>query len=512
MPGANYMGGKRNAMKARAKDTIGRQEKGHFGRQRLNILSQGLSASKPSEKAQQAKDIMHPNSKGLSDIDLAHARKKIPIDSDADTTKWFIPKPIHISPSTPRSRRYMRDRDAHTSSSRSNGGRSKILDALDTSQPIFLRRVMDDILAMDDLAGLSGIGPSSIRAETWNQDSDHSGLIEMADSDPRSKIDIEEVPSSRMRTPARSKASYIPSSITRRLMDDSRPSFESRLLGSSKNHHRRNSSALMPSMPVGKNSSSDFFDSQCSDFFHEEDKASNALAIRRQSSFATSEDADFIHPERASSYSPRCYSMSSHEVECEKQSQSSIETSDDPFEDIHNGLPSFIRLGPLRNRRGNTEICVYGSLFEQSDPWSTIGLILGLEGIQEDKLLVDEILEDDWGCESLFGGACQDDMSDENILDIPWEDLLPNTKPTSPMPALPSRHSPICDKETTVQLECNTPPLGPLCDRMHANENAAIEELVENIKNGDKIVLPELREVDGRFLGPSLFDDFDESE
>lgn len=121
-------------MKARAKDAVGRQEKGHFGRQRLNMLSQGLSASKPSERAHQPMDIVQLSSKGLADIDLAHARQKIPIDNDVSTTKWFISKPIHISPSTPRSRRCMRDRDAHTSSSRSNGGRSQILDALDTSQ------------------------------------------------------------------------------------------------------------------------------------------------------------------------------------------------------------------------------------------------------------------------------------------------------------------------------------------------------------------------------------------
>ncbi|KAJ7880993.1 hypothetical protein B0H14DRAFT_2705708, partial [Mycena olivaceomarginata] len=38
-PGANYMGGKRNAARARSKDTTGRAQKNHFTRQRRDILS-----------------------------------------------------------------------------------------------------------------------------------------------------------------------------------------------------------------------------------------------------------------------------------------------------------------------------------------------------------------------------------------------------------------------------------------------------------------------------------------
>jgi hypothetical protein len=42
MVGANYTGGRRNAAKARSKDTTGRLQRGHFSKQRLGILTDAL--------------------------------------------------------------------------------------------------------------------------------------------------------------------------------------------------------------------------------------------------------------------------------------------------------------------------------------------------------------------------------------------------------------------------------------------------------------------------------------
>lgn len=42
MVGANYMGGRRNAAKARTRDKSGKVQKEFFGRRRLNLLSKGL--------------------------------------------------------------------------------------------------------------------------------------------------------------------------------------------------------------------------------------------------------------------------------------------------------------------------------------------------------------------------------------------------------------------------------------------------------------------------------------
>ena len=47
MVGANYTGGRRNAAKARSKDTTGRLQRGHFSKQRLGILTDALRSTRP---------------------------------------------------------------------------------------------------------------------------------------------------------------------------------------------------------------------------------------------------------------------------------------------------------------------------------------------------------------------------------------------------------------------------------------------------------------------------------
>ncbi|PPQ71962.1 hypothetical protein CVT26_007161 [Gymnopilus dilepis] len=171
MPGANYMGGKRsvqssgkssscalthilhrgrNAMKARAKDAVGRIQKGFFGRQKLDMLYQGLSSSaktKPtitsSTKAQ--KGVLGPTNTRLNtnsaaakpEIDLAHARKKVIVDANAHT-RSFIPSPIRVAPSTPRSRQRLKVHTSSSSSALSKGQNSKALLALDTLERQFV--------------------------------------------------------------------------------------------------------------------------------------------------------------------------------------------------------------------------------------------------------------------------------------------------------------------------------------------------------------------------------------
>jgi hypothetical protein len=151
----------RNAAKARVKDTTGRLEKSFFGQRRLCAASQAMGRNNiPSEE-----------SLGGANISLGHAKRKIP-PNDVITGS-FIPSPIDLSPSTPHSRRRTKKRlESHSSSS--NVGRSKVLDALDVSErqstfesgymrfliqlcstAMFIRQVLDRILTMPDLAGIS---------------------------------------------------------------------------------------------------------------------------------------------------------------------------------------------------------------------------------------------------------------------------------------------------------------------------------------------------------------------
>ena len=77
-------------------------------------------------------NILLEESLGGANISLSHAKRKIPPNNDIITSS-FIPSPIDVSPSTPRSRRRTQKRlEAHSSSS--NVGGSKALDALDVSE------------------------------------------------------------------------------------------------------------------------------------------------------------------------------------------------------------------------------------------------------------------------------------------------------------------------------------------------------------------------------------------
>ena len=111
-------------MKIRSRDTVGRQQKGFFGRQRLDLLSKGLCASNAAEIPKIATFL---SSGGAENIDLAHARQKIPVDDVM--LRSYIPSPIRVSPSTPRSHKRTR-KEAHTSSSGTR--HSKALEVLDT--------------------------------------------------------------------------------------------------------------------------------------------------------------------------------------------------------------------------------------------------------------------------------------------------------------------------------------------------------------------------------------------
>ena len=114
-------------MKARAKDIVGRQHKGHFGRQRLDVLAKGICATRPAARYERAQ----------VEIDFAHARRRVQVE-DADegkSSQFYIPSPTRIAPSTPRAsaqKPARRKVEAHTSSSRAS--RSKVLDELDMSE------------------------------------------------------------------------------------------------------------------------------------------------------------------------------------------------------------------------------------------------------------------------------------------------------------------------------------------------------------------------------------------
>ncbi|CCM04997.1 uncharacterized protein FIBRA_07195 [Fibroporia radiculosa] len=133
MAGANYMGGKRNAARARVKDTAGRAQKSYFGKQRLGMLAKCLNKS----HSQTLSGTRARDRSGLSDISLAHAQQH-------STRMQAPPEAEPLSDSS--------------GSARNCSGktrRSKILSFLDTSEPIFIRAEMERIRKLPNLAGLT---------------------------------------------------------------------------------------------------------------------------------------------------------------------------------------------------------------------------------------------------------------------------------------------------------------------------------------------------------------------
>ncbi|KAF9496648.1 hypothetical protein BDN71DRAFT_1588829 [Pleurotus eryngii] len=139
MAGANYMGGKRNAIKARSKNPVLRAQKDFFGRQRL-----GLG---PPPKAMLPTAIGTAQGIGTapSEICLHHAKRRRWNSAYSEENYGFVPGPTPGKP--PVSRLILE-------ASGSSNKRSKVLDALDETDPMFIRVALDRVLKMPDLAGL----------------------------------------------------------------------------------------------------------------------------------------------------------------------------------------------------------------------------------------------------------------------------------------------------------------------------------------------------------------------
>ncbi|KAK7472819.1 hypothetical protein VKT23_000926 [Stygiomarasmius scandens] len=136
MAGANYMGGKRNAAKARTRDTAGRAQKRYFSRKRLDLAM--------------TKSVL-PRPRTILDIDLSHAK----CNTEAFLTDpSFIPDTIHVSPCTPRSLIKLSQLREESDIPDNPSLKSKVLQTLDSSEPMSLRTAMNRVLALPDLAGL----------------------------------------------------------------------------------------------------------------------------------------------------------------------------------------------------------------------------------------------------------------------------------------------------------------------------------------------------------------------
>ncbi|TBU32528.1 hypothetical protein BD311DRAFT_543310 [Dichomitus squalens] len=144
MPGANYMGGKRNAARARVRDAEGKVQRSHFGKKRFEVLRAGLSKS-GAPKTSLARELRP----GPPEISLAHARRTQGGSAEgrgyAQEGNWSgLRSPL----TSPEFRR-------RSSPAKSASGRSRILAVLDADDPAMRRAQVQKILEMPDLLGLS---------------------------------------------------------------------------------------------------------------------------------------------------------------------------------------------------------------------------------------------------------------------------------------------------------------------------------------------------------------------
>ncbi|KAH8118199.1 hypothetical protein DFH11DRAFT_883990 [Phellopilus nigrolimitatus] len=148
MAGANYMGGRRNAARARTKDVTGRVQKGHFMKQRHQILVRGLQEDFRDDTDKHSTQPGHKE-----EISLAHAKKDLQVGVDAKTR--------NTNPST--SHRTLNSflQSSSSPGQYSRARRSKILETLDINEPTALRATMNRLLRLPDLAGLSQINAQS---------------------------------------------------------------------------------------------------------------------------------------------------------------------------------------------------------------------------------------------------------------------------------------------------------------------------------------------------------------
>jgi hypothetical protein len=133
------------------------------------------------------------------------------------------------------------------------------------------------------------------------------------------------------------------------------------------------------------------------------------------------------------------------------------------------------------------EPTVYGTLFEQADPWDTIGQILGLPDTKPSKSPGEEINELDWS-EASFETSSEVVETEEREEDFDY----------------PLRQEIVSSRCDSQRQDAGTPQT---CEE-DEDEQLFVANECESV-----LAIPELEELDGLFIGPSLFElDKDEDE
>ena len=200
------------------------------------------------------------------------------------------------------------------------------------------------------------------------------------------------------------------------------------------------------------------------------------------------------------------------------------------WKESHTCLPTTIVFRGLKNSPAKPsmttatnpfeEPTVYGTLFEQADPWDTIGQILGLPNTKPSKS-PGEVISELWSeasfetSSAVVGTEGQEDpMSPDDIPELQYAPLIERQ-------LIGNRVSSDSDRQEEQEAEnagtaLNQSPHAQLsCEDVAQVSEAATgdiedEQLFIGKAYGSVLAIPELQEMDGLFIGPSLFELEDE--
>ncbi|KAH7928069.1 hypothetical protein BV22DRAFT_1031063 [Leucogyrophana mollusca] len=171
MGGANYMGGKRNAAKARTRDKMGRLQRNHFGKQRLASV---FAKKTDRDLGQQSFESILP------EISFAHAQRH-PRAGDVVGSLELGYSEVTGQIYAPRS--------PISTSTRRRGRPSKALTVLDTTEPLFMQAEIGRLLAIPDFAGLRDRGPRREQVTAKRPSEQEESSLSMS-SDAVSEIQV----------------------------------------------------------------------------------------------------------------------------------------------------------------------------------------------------------------------------------------------------------------------------------------------------------------------------------
>ncbi|KAH6909207.1 hypothetical protein BKA70DRAFT_1277791 [Coprinopsis sp. MPI-PUGE-AT-0042] len=542
----------RNAAKAKGRDRTTRLQKDFFGKQKMNLMAKGLSGN--------AENFANGREKvGIQDISLAHAQQRIQDHGQGQEQplRSWIPEPSHIGSSSSPARNVLVSRSRSRTSGDKGKNKAKVLQTLDLNEPIALRNLLERIRNTPDLTGLSR-WRNAVRDQVC-QDDERPSKRQKREPTPDKAGD-----GSQIWSDVYIAGSPEPTEQLSPVINAAKAG-----LGEEPEPLEQHDFAFTPASAIQESKTVDEFEDSLrhpllefssmdipeSSSYMEDDPIENYDSDALPVAGSWSEHSQNSLRDMARSQSPiEGQPVTSIDVKALPNKQPLTPfTRDAPIPTFgRSGLPRVVLLSPPSN-----SIPVYGTLFEREDPWNTIGRILSgeeeaewesgddFESEQEDKsrraMQAGPTSSPNWSCSlrSLFCTEAEVEASENeiqgdddfealvdeesdveiakapespNFILSPFMNLIPQAEGKQ-QDSVPSS-SPKFDPQARSSPQVRHSPIHQRDgDGEESDTNSNLDARPASPALGsDMLVVPELEAVNGKFLGPSLFDFAEDSE